>query len=175
MPTHKHQNHWILFKLARAIKTLESNVGRLLSLQEKREAFFEWYRRVQTLGLLRADFSRDDYLIEFMNADRKAKLPLGENPVEQALRRARSEPFPKEAELFETEKGKLLTGLCFQLHLSAKGKSWFLPTRTASRLLGWSSPTTAGTWLSAMVQMGIIKVVDEATTQKATRYLYLGQ
>ena len=171
LPSREHQNNAALFKLARALMAVEAG-GKPLSLAEKRDAFAQWYEAAASRQLLREGQTRDDYLVEFMNATQKAKTPLGESPAEQAWKRAQSEPLPPEASVFESKEGKLLVALCWQLHLRFKGEPWFLATRTVARLTG-RTHTTAATWLSALCELAVIEVVHPHTPTKATRFRYL--
>lgn len=173
LPDRVHTNNACLFKLARAVKALEVDTGPL-SRQQRMEVFSQWYAETQARGLLREGQTRDDYLVEFMNACKKAKFPLGASPAEQAWKLAAKEPLPAEADVFESPEGKLLVALCYQLHRLAEGEPWFLAARTAASLTG-RSHTAAATWLSALVQMGILEVVAQYTANKATRYRYIAQ
>lgn len=171
LPDRVHTNNAYLFRLARALKALEVGTGPS-SHQQRMEAFNLWYAEADARHLLRQDQSRDEYLVEFMNACKKAKTPLGTSPAEQAWKQAATEPLPAEASAFESPEGKLLVALCYQLHRLSNGEPWFLAARTAARLTG-RTHTTAATWLSALVQMGILEVVGEHTATRATRYRYV--
>jgi hypothetical protein len=170
LPDRVHTNNACLFKLARALKALEECNGPL-SYKERMEAFSSWYAEANARGLLRPTQSRDDYLVEFMSACKKAISPLGKSPAELAWKLAGTEPLPAEAGVFELPEGKLLVALCYQLHRLSKGVPWFLATRTAACLTG-RSHAMAATWLSALVEMKILEVVQEHTATRATRYRY---
>jgi hypothetical protein len=166
VPSVVHANNTALFRLARAIKGMSGDPTEL-----RTQAFNLWFERARAAGVLRPEQTRDQYLVEFMNACRKARTPLGESPAELAMRLAATEPPPPEAAAFETPEGKLLVALCWQLHRLAKGEPWFLASRTVARLTG-RSHAAAATWLNALVAMNILEVVEEHTSSKATRYRY---
>jgi hypothetical protein len=172
LPTQVHRNNAALFTLARALKAFEARRGESLTRDEKNRAFADWHDRVKAAGLLREGLGRDEYLAEFMHALRKAKIPLGMSPAEQALERAKSEPPPAEAEVFTSAESKLLVAVCHQLHLAAKGEPWFLPTRTAAKLIG-KTHTYCAKLLSALVAMGVLEIAESHTTIRATRYRYV--
>jgi hypothetical protein len=173
LPDRVHTNNNCLFKLARALKAVEAKSGPLSQVQ-RMGAFTQWHVDATARGLLRPGQSRDEYLVEFMNACKKARTPLGTSPAEEAWKLAASEPPPAEAKVFDSQEGKLLVALCYQLHRLSKGEPWFLAARTAARLTG-RTHTTAATWLSALVQMGILEIVAPSTTKKAARYRYITQ
>ena len=168
IPEKEHQNNAVLFRLARAMLALKA------SQKETMRAFDLWYQKSAACRMLRPGQSRDQYLVEFMNARRRAKLPLGAGPAEIAWKLASTTPPPPEAKLFESPEGKLLVSLCWQMNKLAKGESWFLATRTAARLTGMSH-TKIATWLSALVQMGILEITALYTKDRATRYRYVAR
>lgn len=174
VPSREHSNNAALFKLARALKAVEPSTGALLSPAQKTEAFQNWFERTAALGLLRQGQGRDDYLTEFLRAWQCAAWPLGDSPVALAWEKAQSEPLPTEAAYFESESRKQLVALCYQLHLAAKGRQWFLAGRTAAQLLVEKHRTVA-LWLSNLVALGVLEIVERGTAVRATRFRYLPQ
>jgi Bifunctional DNA primase/polymerase, N-terminal len=170
MPNEASKNNRALFTLARAVKRLEAQ-GVITSQMQRIMVFDQWYQEAASRGILRAGQTRDDYLLEFLNAYGRAKHPLGEAVVDIAWAAAQTEPFPPESAIFETDAAKRFVGLCFQMHLRADGRSWFVSTRTAGRLLGVSH-TKAATWLGGLVAAGIISVAEAHTKNRATRYKF---
>jgi hypothetical protein len=173
IPDIPHLNNSALFRLARALKALEKTAAHF-SKKDRMDAFDQWYAEAHKRGVLRAEQNRDQYLLEFMHALKQAKYPLGEGPAELAWKRAQSEPLPPEAAVFESAECKSLVGFCYQLHLLSKGKPWFLAARTAAALTG-RSHTLIATWLSALVEMEVLRVVEPHTATKATRYQYAAE
>jgi hypothetical protein len=172
IPDTPHRNNSALFRLARALLSLKKQAP--ISKSEELSAFDSWYELAAGRGVLRPEQARDDYLVEFMNALNKAKFPLGEGPAEHAWKLAQSAPPPPEASVFQSVEGKLLVGCCYQLHVLSNGEPWFLSARMAATLTG-RSHTQIATWLSALVQLGILKIVEQHTASKATRYQYVSQ
>lgn len=172
IPSGPRRNNQALFRLARSLLSLEQSAT--VGLNDKQAAFEEWYGRTKALGFLRSTQSREHYLIEFMNAIKDAKKPLGETPVMAAWKRTQGEPLPKEANNFTTNAPRQLIGLCYQLEKSSNGQPWFLSCRDAGKLLGISH-TLAAEWLSRFVAFGFLIIADAGTTHKATRYRFFKQ
>lgn len=170
LPRERHQNHKCLFLLARAVKTLEAN-GVIKGIQKRIEIFDEWHRQASGRGVLREGQTRDEYLLEFLDACRCAKQVLGATVADRAWALAQTEPLPPESAVFKTERGKRFIGLCYQMERISKRASWFIPTRTVARLLGvsWKS---AANWFNALVDLGILSVIEEPTFHAATHYRY---
>ena len=165
VPDRIHQNNGATFDLARALLGLNATTT------DRTKAFELWYEAALKRGVLRPGLSKDDYLMEFMNACGRAKVPLGSSLPILAWNRAVTEPPPSAAKAFETNEPKLLVSLCYQMHNLSHGEPWFLATRTVEKLIGKSHVTVA-TWMSALVQMGILERVEPGTKTKAPRYRY---
>jgi len=170
LPREKHQNHKCLFLLARAVKTLEAN-GAINGINRRIEIFDEWHRQASGRGVLREGQSRDEYLLEFLEACRCAKQLLGATVADRAWALAQTEPLPPEAAVFKTEGGKRFVGLCYQMERISERASWFVPTRTVARFMGisWKS---AANWFNALVDLGVLRVVSEPTFHASTHYRY---
>ena len=145
--------------LARALLSVEIAAGPLNRAQ-KMDAFSQWYAKANARGALRPGQSKDEYLVEFMNACKKAKFTLGVNPIDQAWKVTETKSLPAESAQFDSSEGKRIVALCYQLHLLHNGGVWFLPTRELGKLIN-RTHTTAATWLSALVEMGIIEVASK--------------
>jgi len=170
LPEREHQNYACLFNLNRALKAFEVTHGPLTQIQ-KAQAFSSWYEKASARGALRKGQSRDHYMVEFLAGYKCVKIPLGGGPAEQAWTMANTESLPPEAAVFESQEGKLLVAMCFQLHRLSAGNEWFLAASTAARLIG-TSATSAAKWLSALVDLGILEVAEQNTNIRATRYRY---
>jgi hypothetical protein len=178
IPSHSHENNQFLFLLSRSLLALERSLGRKLTLSENMEAFDLWYQAVSKAGRLRPGQTREKYMSEFANARKCARVALGDNPVMQAWAKARSQPLPPEASIWESREKKLLVGLCWQLHLAADGQIWFLSCRDAAALLLPSDPkgfVETNRWLNELVGLGILEIAERGTAIRATRYWYLPQ
>lgn len=170
MPETAHQNNHALFTFARAVKTLEAQ-GVVEGAAARIVVFDDWHRQAAARGVLRPGQSRDGYLLEFLHAYRCARHLLIDEAVSTAWQAAQTEPFPPEAAVFESDEAKRLVGLCYQMHRLADGGEWFIPTRTAAKLLAVSHQTVC-TWFSGLVALDILKITQKHTTTKATRFKY---
>lgn len=171
MPDAPHENNWHLFTLARAIKSLEVQQG-TFSNGERLEVFSQWYQQASARKVLRPDQTEEDYMMEFVNAYRKAKYPLGSAVIARAWKRAQESEPPPEALQFKNPKTRLLVALCRELQVEAGKEPFYLSSRIAQQLLGQEHHTTAATWLGALVGLGILSIAKDGNAKSATRYHY---
>jgi hypothetical protein len=169
MPNKKRENNALLFKLARAIKTLEKK-GEKFDLARLDTVFDAWYG--QAKKFLRDGQTKEEYYMEFMNACEKAKFPLGGGKVAEAWEKANSQPLPGEALRFENAKIRLLVAFLKNLQLMAGSKPFFITLRDCAALLQQESHTTVDRWMGALRKMGYIKVAQPGNERRATRYYY---
>ncbi len=175
LPTDKHQNHHLLFTLARAIKSLEISRGTVFSDAELRLAFDKWYKK--SAEFLRDRQSRDAYWFEFLEGYENALHPLGINVVRAAWELALKNPPPPEAAQFESREVRLLVGLCFELQKLCGQGPFFLSVRTVQKLFGHSTHANAAFWLAGLRRSKVIEVVTQGgpTSNKASRFRYRSQ
>ena len=171
VPTKKHQNNALLFNLARAVKSVEAKQGKNFAPLELESIFDEWYNRAKKC--LRDGQTREDYLIEFMNACEKAKFPLDGMKVAKAWEKANLQPLPSEALRFENPKLRLLTAFLKQLQVMAGTEPFFITMRDCAALLQIESHSTVDVMLGALRKMGYIRVAKAGNEHRATRYLYV--
>ena len=173
VPSNRHQNHKLLFRLARAVKALEKRFGRELSQTELRELFDGWYDRAAPF--LREGQSRDEYWFEFLEGYEHVKYPLGEEVITKAWEKAQRSSSPRIAMQFESSEIRLVVSLCRELQRVAGRQAFYLSCRTVQRLLHHETHTKAALWLRGLVRSKIIKEVEKggALTNKASRYKYL--
>jgi hypothetical protein len=172
IPKHPHQNNAKLFTLARALLTLEINSGEI-SHQEKNRAFGLWYDDTKQLGFLRHELSRDDYRMEFLNALKTAKIPIGKKDelVRHAWAAVQSETMPAEDLGFSDQRIIRFIALCRQMECLSDGQPWFISTRDAADLIGVSRTVTAQ-WYRALTALGVLEVKQPPTARHATRYRF---
>ena len=171
LPDKVHQNNDCLFTLARAVKTMEIESGQFTPTQ-LRDVFSQWYD--QATQFLRPEQSRDEYMVQFLNAYASARVPFGEGVVSQAWKAAREKPLPPEAvELFEDATSRLVVALCRELQRIAGQEPFYLSARTLQRLLHQDGHATAARWLKSLCVLAILAVAEPATAVRATRYRYL--
>lgn len=170
LPSKNHQNHERLFTLARAVKSLEIQKGTFTPAQ-LREVFSEWFKRAT--DFLKPGQTRDDYMIEFMNAYASAKMPLGEGAITDAWKLAQEKPLPPEAvEMFEDCKMRLTVALCRELQIIAGAKPFFMSARMLQGLLHLDSHNIAAKWLRSLCVLKILTEIEKGSGFKASRYRY---
>jgi hypothetical protein len=175
LPGTRHTSHLHLLTLARAVKTLESNLGEPFTPDERREVFGRWYD--EATPFLRADNPREEYYIEFLNCYRAAKHPIGDSDA-VAWDRAVRNPLPADfLPHFQKPETRLLLGFCFELQRLSGDDPFFLSCRTAAKFLGCCTHRTAASWLSAFVVDGVLEEVTKGSeaTGKASRYKFNGR
>lgn len=95
IPHQSSTNHRCLCKLAGALRAVEHNIGKHISSSDVREAFNQWYTR--SLAFLNQKQSKDEYLLEFMDAWANIKNPLQRSAADVAWERAQKAATPPEA------------------------------------------------------------------------------
>jgi hypothetical protein len=171
MPNRVHQNNDYLFTLGRAVKRLESNSGQTLTPAQLREVFTEWHRLA--LPFLRKELTRDTYLIQFMNAYQSAKIPLGEDGVKMAWKRAQENLLPPEASShFEDADKRLLVALCRELQIIHGQQPFFLAARTVQQLFGLKCHIEPARWLRSFCVLKILDEVTKGQPGRASRYRF---
>ena len=171
MPDRIHHNNECLFTLGRAVKRLESNSGQIFTTAQLREVFTEWHR--QALPFLRNELTRDDYLIQFMNAYQSAKIPLGKDGVKMAWKRAQENPLPPEAiNHFEDADKRLLVALCRELQIIHGQQPFFLSARKVQELFKLESHIEPARWLRSFCVLKILDEVEKGKGVRASRYRF---
>jgi hypothetical protein len=167
-PSATHENNHKLFILARCIKALERGRAKY-DRKDLLRVFNRWHEQNQFLDPAQ---TKEDYMIEFFNAHKRAKHPMGGDTIPNAWKAANSKPLPPEAGDFENPKMKLLIAFCYQLQLIAGSKPFYLSSRTRQRLLEQESHTPAAKWLGALCGFGVLVEVEKGNTKRAIRYGY---
>ena len=170
MPKMKRQNNALLFKLARAIKTVEKK-GEKFDLAQLDTVFDVWYG--QAKEFLKDGQTKEEYYMEFMNACEKAKFPLGGVKVAEAWAKAKSQPLPSEAMKFENPKIRLLIAFLKELQVMAGTQPFFITLRDCAALLHQESHSTVDKWIGALRKLGYIKVAKPGNERHASRYFYI--
>ena len=172
-PVRTHNNHHLLFILARGIKTLEAQRGEPHTRDELREVFNQWY--AAALPYMRENLAAEDYFFELLELYDYADTPLGAGVVESAFLKAQSAPYPPEAEQFEDSDFKLLVAFCWHLQQQMGAKPFHLSCRTVQRLFGLETHAQAARRLGGLVRFEVLEEVEKGGphTNKATRYRYV--
>ena len=169
-PEKSHQNNDLLFKLARAIKTLEQKGGRF-DQRSLENVFARWCE--QARGFLRDGRSREEYFLEFMNAYRRAKFPLGGEVLIKAWEQARSRDIPAEALRFEHPDLRLLIAFLKQMQVLAGTEPFYVTQRYCAQLLGHDTHRKVEKWLGALEALEYIRATERGNSKRATRYRYV--
>ena len=174
LPSTTNRNHKWLWKLARGNLNLELIDGKS-SPEKLTQIFDRWY--LLATPHLDKELSRDRYFMEFMGAYANAKIPLGEDGVTEAWKRAQQKPLPPEAlAAFTDHKLRMVVALCRELQIVWGDKPFPLSCRTLASLLGKETYMTTSRWLTALCAMGFLKLVEKGTqveNGKASTYRYL--
>lgn len=171
-PTCGHTNHWHIFQLARGMLNLKEYLGRKLTEAELKDAFGIWCAANK---FLRPELSKEEYWVEFWNSYHAAKVPLGQEGLNEAWRRAQERSLPPEAIESQTPLIQRLIALCYQLQLIHGMEPFFLSCRQFSTLInGERSKETVAGWLNYLVHEGILRIALKGgpKTMQATRFYY---
>lgn len=177
IPADPHQNHKLLFKLARALKAVENSRGIFFEQDELDAAFDKWYEH--SIKSLRSGQSRDDYLFEFLDGWERVKYPLGEGVLEMAWDLARSSPLPTDIARVKSEQTLRLIVFCRELQRLVGDRSFYLSSRTVQRLFNLEHPTQAWRQLDGLCKLRILTLtkrgIKHANGQKGetNEYRYL--
>lgn len=163
-----------LFVFARAIKTFEQKVKRVLTTQDLGSAFALWWSRAKALLPANAEF--DEYRFCFLDSFERTRHGLGANVLEEAKRRAESESLPSCASNYSSSSIKRLIAVCYQLHALQSGSPFFLSARDAAKIAGTASPTIGNQLLRGLVRDGVLVEVQKGVSggRHATRFTIPG-
>ena len=170
LPTKRQENNKLLFLLARGVKALEAQEGKVTGKQLQ-NVFDQWHARAT--DFLRPGQTKEEYFVEFLNAYQRAKFPLGGKAIAQAWKLAQEQPLPSEALQFENPRLRLLVAFCRQLQILNGSEPFFLSCRVCQGVLEQESHTTAAKWLQALCAMRIIKEIEKGKNLRSSRYRYL--
>jgi hypothetical protein len=157
-----------LFTFARALKAFEITIGTRLQPTERENAFTLWWH---TAKPPHADF--DECRFDFLNCFAKAKVPLGANPLQPAIRLADSKS-PPEAGRYRSPKVRRLIAVCSHLQVLAGENPFFLSVRSVAHIIGTKNLRHASAILGGLVQDRILIEVTKGTPggQRATRFRF---
>ena len=152
----KNTSHRNLCKLAGALLAVEQNTGSQLDNLEVCEAFDQWH--ALSLPFLNPKQSKDDYLLEFLDARANVKNPLQKSAADVAWERAANAPIPPEA----VERGLSdppicrMIAFCRELQLLHGNEPFFLSPYTVQRFFNQANHSTAAYWLGGLCELGIL-------------------
>jgi hypothetical protein len=100
--------------------------------KEVENAFSLWWSTAKPRLLTDENF--DEWRLVFLATFAKTKVPLGTNPLHEAIRRADSNPATPRAARYTSPKIKRLVAVCYQLQLPHGNSRFFLSVRDAAKV-----------------------------------------
>jgi Bifunctional DNA primase/polymerase, N-terminal len=175
-PHASHENHRMLFHLARAMLAYQKHSALVLAETDLMEAFAMWHKAA--LPHLRQCTSYDEYLFEFLEAWERARFPLGERAVirEAWLAASAAEPPATASKKLSDPRLLLLASFCRELQRRAGTQPFYLACRTVQERFNLSSHVTGYNWLLGLVRVNILDIAERGTRGvkgRATRFRYL--
>ena len=176
VPSGPGQNHQRLFVLARGLLAVQHHIGRNLTEQERMAAFALWYK--QAAPYLRLGQSYDEYLMEFLEARERARIPLGDSEVIREAWQAASvsQPPATARKKLSDPRLLLLASFCRELQRRAGAQPFYLACRTVQERFNLQSHVTGYNWLMGLVRLKILEIAERGTRGlkgRATRFRYL--
>ena len=159
-----------LFTFARALKAFEITTNRRLPQAELPAVFMLWWSSAKPL--LSPDEEFDEWRFDFEDTFAKTKSALGANSLEEAVRRADSNPLPPQAERYTSLKLKRLVAICYHLQLLQGRSPFWLGARAAARILVTKNLLQANARLTGLVRDGLLTVVEKGTRKRSTRFRF---
>lgn len=121
-----------IFNFCRALLALAVTTGCRLKTADLQSAFSLWWVEAKPLLPLDADF--DEWRFVFENTYSKTRVPLGANPLEEAIRRSGSRKLPAQAARYPSPNLKKLISVCYQLQVVCGAGVFFLSVRDARKI-----------------------------------------
>jgi hypothetical protein len=168
-----------LWQLERNVRRVEKEVGRELDISELMIAFNEWHRLAESS--LDPAKTRDDYLIEFLDALRKVRVATGEGETIKKAIEAVSKLSPAALPTIPgmpeaPERCRRVLALHRELHRLCNGNAYFLSSRDTAKVLPGLRHQQASEINDALQRLGAIEHVrrgDQRPNGKAAYYRYL--
>lgn len=154
-----------MWVLARALKGFAAETGVNPKLGS---ALAVWW--AEAVGLLTPGLDFEEFLADLTDCYRRAKVPLGSNPLKAA--EATLPQLPKGATY--AQKMERLALLCEKLQKKNGNEPFFISVRDVGRIIGNTDRYAAQKAISYLIAKGIIEMVKKGgpETMKASRYRY---
>lgn len=168
-PTGPGQRNRMLFQLARG---LVAELGRDADHMQLRNIVKTWHSlAVRTISTKPFDHSWDD----FIRAWAGVKVPMGHS-LKAAVATAKSNPLPRDAQLYEKAELRSLVALCAQLQTQWGDHPFPLGCRKAAEILG-ISPAEANRHLKLLEFDGLLQLAAKGSksSKKASEWRYTGK
>lgn len=159
-PTHPQP----LFRYSRCLRKVELDSDRRFSESELEDLFTQWWDQYKPDGE-----HRHHWFADFINVFKRTRIPLGENPFTEALRKADIQGSSKSSS--QPEDIQRLLRVCAELQKSAGDFTFFISVRQAAEVLGLQTKLhTANAILAKLVSDGVLRLVKRGTRHKASEY-----
>ena len=170
-PTTAHQNYGLALVLARAVKALEKQSGKSFTPEQHRDIHNQWLTRATQF--LRAGQTHEDYFMEYLNAYKLAKFPLGSMVLAQAVEAAKKKPvLPAALAWTDNPDVRLLAAICRELQIFHGDEPFYLSGRMVQRIFKHDTHATGAKWLRSFCVMQILKETEKGRGLKASRYRF---
>ena len=159
-----------VFTFARAIRAFEITCDRRLPEAELNAAFNLWWTAARSSLPDSTDY--DECRLLFRDAYARARIPLGSNPLEEAIKLADSTEPPPEAMVYSNPKLRRLVSVCHYLQKSQGEAPFFLSVRDAARIMGITNLHHANAMLTGLIRDKVLTEVAKGTKQRARRFRF---
>lgn len=168
-PTAPHQNYHLAMVMGRGVKALEARAGKLFTPEQHRKLHNQWVKLAAQF--LRSDQTKEDYFMEYLNAYKLAKFPLGQVALTEALKIAKKNPItPAALEWTENPDVRLLAALCRELQFIHGKEPFFLSARMVQKIFKHETHATGAKWLRSFCVMDVLQEVEKGSGIRASRY-----
>jgi len=170
-PTAIHQNYRLALVLARAVKALEKQTGKLFTPEEHHDIHNHWLARAAQF--LRPGQAQEEYFMEYLNAYKLAKFPLGSVKLVQALEAAKKKPVsPAALAWTDNPDVRLLAAICRELQIIHGNEPFYLSGRMVQRIFKHDTHATGAKWLRSFCVMQVLDEVKKGKGLIASRYRF---
>jgi len=170
-PTTAHQNYRLALVLARAVKALEAQAGKAFTPEQHQNIHNQWLTRAAQF--LRPGQTNEDYFMEYLNAYKLAKFPLGSLALAQALEAAKKKPIPLAALAWtDNPDVRLLAAICRELQIIHGKEPFYLSGRMVQKIFNHNTHATGAKWLRSFCVMQVLDEVKKGKGLIASRYRF---
>ena len=170
-PTKIHQNYRLALVLARSVKALELQSGKRFTPEQHRDIHNQWL--ITAVNFLRPGQTREDYFMEYLNAYKLAKFPLGSVALARALEAAKKNPLQAdELTWADNPDLRLLAALCRELQIFHGDEPFYLSNRMVQTIFNHETHATGAKWLRSLCVMRVLTEVVKGSGVRASRYRY---
>lgn len=171
-PTMPHQNYRLALHLARSVKALEAQAGKRFTPGQHRDIHNRWLTRAAQF--LRPDQTKEDYFMEYLNAYKLAKFPLGSAAVAQAMIAAKKNPLPPNVLTWaDNPDVRLLAAICRELQIIAGKEPFYLSNRMVQKIFKHDTHATGAKWLRSFCVMQTLTETEKGRGLRASRYRWI--